>query len=72
MRVTCKQVSRVGSKLGMDWDVYDFGEFTRGMNVELEHRDVTRGDLTLTGMIAKAHLDEVSDYYTRLEKYVEA
>ena len=69
--VTRKQARRVGDKLGMDWGIYDLGEFTRGVNVELEHRAVTKGDLTLTGMIARDHLDEVSDYYTKLDKYVE-
>lgn len=68
MRVTRKQARHIGSKLGMDWDVYDLGEFTRGMSVELEHRSVTKGDLKLTGMIALDHLNEFSDYYTRLRE----
>ena len=45
-----------------------------GLNVELEHgeRDsstnVTQDDEVLTGKIALAHLNEFSDYYTRLQK----
>jgi len=39
-----------------------------GLEVELEHKNVTGGDLELTGMIALAHLEEMSDYYTRLKK----
>ena len=71
MRITKKQAKRIGDKLGMDWDTYNLREFTQGMNTELEHRAVTKGDFTLTGMIARDHLDEVPDYYTKLEKYVE-
>ena len=45
-----------------------------GLEVELEHglRDpetnVTNNDLILTGKIALAHLNEIPDYYTRLNK----
>ncbi len=50
---------------------FDFNEFYMGMIVELEHQDVTGGDLRKTAMIAAAHLKEVSNYYTLLKKYVE-
>lgn len=43
-----------------------------GMQVELEHRDVTRGGALQTAKIAAAHLCERPDYYRRLKKYVEA
>jgi len=43
----------------------------RGMNVELEHHDLTCGDPEDTGRIALSHLRERPDYYDRLEKYVE-
>jgi hypothetical protein len=47
-------------------------QFRKGMDVELEHgrRDpatnVTDDDALLTAKIALAHLNEFSDYYTRL------
>ena len=52
---------------------YDFNpaEFYTGMNVELEHQDVTEGSLTKTAMIAAAHLRENPKYYTLLKQYVE-
>lgn len=50
---------------------FDFDEFLTGMNVELEHKDVTGGDLIKTAKIAAAHLKEVPNYYTLLKKYVE-
>lgn len=43
-----------------------------GLNVELEHgrrdpvTDVTHDEPLVTGKIALAHLNEISDYYTRL------
>jgi hypothetical protein len=46
----------------------DFEQFHMGMNVELEHTDVTKGNLTQTAKIAVAHLKEKPDYYTRLKK----
>ena len=39
-----------------------------GMNVELEHCDITHGDLYLTARIALAHLKEDPDYYVKLKK----
>ncbi|MBK6773982.1 MAG: hypothetical protein IPG78_17950 [Ignavibacteria bacterium] len=64
----------IGDKLGISWDKFDVEQFTKGLNVELEHgsRDpevnVTNNDPVLTGKIALAHLKEFPDYYTRLEK----
>ena len=46
-------------------------EFYMGMNVELEHQDVTDGSLVKTAMVAAAHLREIPNYYTLLKKYVE-
>jgi len=46
----------------------------RGLEVDMEHgaRDpltnVTNDDLLLTGKIALAHLNEIKDYYTRLDR----
>lgn len=64
---------RVGAALGIDWQRVDVEQFRRGLEVELEHgtRDpatnVTGDDLSLTGKIAWAHLNEYPDYYTRLD-----
>jgi hypothetical protein len=41
------------------------------MEVEREHRDVTKGGVLKTAKIAAAHLCERSDYYRRLKKFVE-
>jgi hypothetical protein len=71
---TTEQAKRIGDQLGIDWKQVDLEEFRMGMAVELEHgthdpkTDVTHDDPLLTGKIAWAHINEFSDYYTRLEK----
>lgn len=51
----------------------DLDEFRVGLEVEREHRDLTRLDALQTGRIAAAHLCEKSGrgYYERLKRYVE-
>lgn len=71
---TKDQAKRIGDSLGINWQKFDLEQFRKGMEVELEHgaRDeqtnVTGDDLETTGKIAWAHLKEIPDYYTRLEK----
>lgn len=42
-----------------------------GMEIEREHRDVTKGAIGTTAKIAAAHICERPDYYTRIKRYVE-
>jgi hypothetical protein len=63
-----EEAMRVYKNMGYDFDP---NEFYTGMNVELEHQDVTEGSLTKTAMIAAAHLREIPDYYTKLKQHVE-
>jgi hypothetical protein len=73
-QIGAEEAQQMGVALGIDWKKIDLEQFRRGLEVELEHgaRDpetnVTNDDLTLTGKIAWAHLKEVPDYYTRLDK----
>jgi uncharacterized protein DUF5661 len=73
-QVSKDEARQVGSTLGIDWGRVDLEQFRRGLEVELEHgaRDsqtnVTNDDLVLTGKIALAHLKEIRDYYTRLDR----
>jgi len=39
--------------------------------VEMEHQDVTNGNIVKTAKIAAAHLKEKPKYYTLLKKYIE-
>jgi hypothetical protein len=67
---------RIGEQIGIDWSTsrFDVEQFRMGLEVELEHgrRDaatnVSDDDERTTGKIARAHLNEFPDYYTRLAK----
>jgi hypothetical protein len=69
-----EEARRVGDLIGIDWQIYDFEQFRRGMDVELEHgscdpqTNVTHDDPILTGKIALAHMKEFPDYYERLSR----
>lgn len=73
-KFTTGKAHEIGGKLGIDWSRFDVEQFRMGLDVELEHglRDpstnVTDDDPILTGKIALAHLNEFTDYYTRLAK----
>jgi len=66
----------IGERIGIDWSRsrFDPEQFRMGLEVELEHgrRDpstnVSNDDETTTGKIARAHLNEFPDYYTRLAR----
>lgn len=66
------EAKHIGETLGIRWDKFDVEQFTKGLNVELEHgrndpaTDVTHDEPIVTGKIALAHLNEIPDYYTRL------
>ena len=71
-----EQARTIGGRIGIDWATsrFDVDQFRMGLEVELEHgkRDpatnVSDDDELTTGKIARAHLNEFPDYYTRLEK----
>ncbi len=74
MTFTKEEAKRIGESLGIDWTKFDVDQFLEGLRVELEHgtispaTNVTNDDEMMTGKIALAHLNEYSDYYTRLSK----
>ena len=71
---TSEEAKKIGEELGIDWSKFDIEQYRMGMDVELEHglvdphTNVTNNDPIMTGKIALAHLNEFSDYYTRLDK----
>ncbi len=73
-KVSPDEARSIGDGLGIDWTEVDLEEFRRGLEVELEHgahdteTNVTNDDPVLTGKIAWAHLKEIADYYTRLDR----
>jgi len=70
---TIEQAEEIGDRLKVDWKKIDLDQFRRGLDVELEHgkkypsTNVTDDKSMLTGKIALAHLNELPDYYDRLE-----
>ena len=73
-QISVEEARSFGTQLGIDWAKIDLEQFRRGLEVELEHgahdseTNVTGDDLMLTGKIAWAHLKEIGDYYTRLDR----
>jgi hypothetical protein len=73
-RFTAEEARAIGEAVGIDWSKapFDVEQFRMGLEVELEHgrhdpaTNVTDDDEHTTGKIAWAHLNEFSDYYTRL------
>ena len=73
-RFTADEAGAAGERIGIDWDTsrFDVEQFRMGMDVELEHgthdaaTNVTGDDIDTTAKIARAHLNEFPDYYTRL------
>jgi len=76
-RFSTEEAKKIGEALGINWKNFDVEQFRMGLDVELEHglRDpktnVSNDDPIMTGKIALAHLNEFSDYYTRLRKMEE-
>ena len=70
---TTEEAKEIGEKLGVDWSKWNVDQFRRGMDVEMEHgtidsnTNVSNDDALTTGKIALAHLNEIPDYYDRLE-----
>jgi hypothetical protein len=73
-RFTAEQARTTGERIGIDWATsrFDVEQLHMGMDVELEHgtqdpeTNVTDDDITVTAKIARAHLNEFPDYYSRL------
>ncbi len=76
--IKLEQAITIGKKIGIDWNKVQFPpeEFRRGIEVEFEHSakgpaghggDVING-IQDSAKIAWAHLNEISDYYTRLDQ----
>lgn len=73
-KFTSDRARSIGEAIGIDWSTsrFDVEQFRIGLEVELEHgrhdpaTNVTDDDELVTGKIARAHLNEFPDYYSRL------
>ena len=71
---TLDQARDVGERIGVDWTTsrFDVEQLRVGMDVELElgthnpETNVTDDDVAVTANIARAHLNEFPEYYSRL------
>ena len=75
--VGLEEAKRIGKSIGIDWAKVEFApeQLRKGIEVEQEHgkklgpkTDVGADDLRVAARIALAHLKELRDYYTRLDK----
>ena len=73
-KISEEQAYRVGTNMGIDFNVVPLYIFTYGLNVVLEHgsvhkfTNVTNDRIFDTAKIAVAHLMEYPDYYQRLKR----
>ena len=70
---TLMQAKSIGDALKVNWNKVCIREFRKGLKVEQEHggkskTNVTNNDPVKTGKIALAHLNEMKDYYSKLDK----
>jgi hypothetical protein len=69
-----KLITLLAKKIDINTDKHDMDELVKGMFVELEHgsknqtTNITDDDPMNTFKIVLAHVDELPDYYTRLEE----
>jgi Protein of unknown function (DUF5661) len=77
--ITVNQALYIAKKLGIKFSKkrYSIQDWVLGMNIEMEHgkkypkTNVTNDNLLMTGKIALVHINEKSNYYPLLVKYVE-
>jgi hypothetical protein len=68
MKISLDTSNKILHRLKYNFDPH---EFNMGINSELEHKNVTHGNMVMTAKIAAAHLKENPKYYSLLKKYVE-
>jgi len=66
--ITLKQAYDIAKEFKINLQVISLYEFHTGLNIELEHKNITNNDLNLTAKIVISHLQEFPDYYKRLIK----
>ena len=66
--INYQQAKEIAKEVNLNTRTIPIKEFQYALNVELEHQDITDGDIYLTVCIVMAHLSEYPDYYERLQK----
>lgn len=68
MTISKIQALKLGKKHKINFKTVPFKEWMNGLNVELEHKNITHGSQKTTAKIVIAHLLEYPDYYKYLKK----
>lgn len=66
--VQLDEAKKLGDLIMVDWEKIDPEQLRKGIEVEMEHADVTKLEPIVTAQIAHAHLKEDPSYYKKLEK----
>ncbi len=68
MKIDTPRAKKIGDLFNINYDIVSVNDLKYGLNVELEHTDITKADIYLTAKIALKHLEEYPDYYKRLKQ----
>jgi hypothetical protein len=68
MIINKKVALKLAQKFNINLDVVNLEQWEYGLNVELEHNDITHHNKNITSKIVVAHLKEDPFYYYRLQK----
>jgi hypothetical protein len=64
---TPEEAEALGKRQGVNFDDIDPEQFRIGLEIEMEHADVIKGDEEVLARIVLAHLKEDGRYYTKLQ-----
>lgn len=68
MKVTNRAARVMGKLFNINYKVVPYKDWKYALEVEMEHKDITKGNILMTARIVLAHLLEYPDYYQRLKK----
>lgn len=68
-----KAIQKIGQKAGIKWGNLNIDpeQLKKGLKIEREHKDLTKGNRTMEAKITTAHLKEDPGYYKKLDKMEE-
>jgi hypothetical protein len=76
-QISPAEAKRIGESLHIDWDQVDLEQFRQGLmgkhpqEIVDPETGLTYDGVLQTGQIVLAHMEEIPDYFTRLEKLKE-
>ena len=68
MKINKKDALKLAKLNNINLDVVRLEQWIYGLNIELEHHDITHNNEDITAKIVIAHLKEDPFYYYRLQK----